>query len=181
MGSSASGGPGAGNWQGENANPNARSRRYAWQRTTDEAYYGGANDSRDGEQEHIHTLGTRDREKDVDNNDHPERHSRGRTRPGVEPDMGMGEGDSVDADVDAEVEGEVEGEDTETYCYCNRVSFGEMLACDGPNCDMEWVCISLPISSDGLFADIESVGYSSIYRVFNLNRHQKERGIAMHV
>lgn len=25
-----------------------------------------------------------------------------------------------------------------TYCYCNRVSFGNMIACDGPDCKREW-------------------------------------------
>eukprot|EP00898_Chlorokybus_atmophyticus_P004494 jgi/Chlat1/5045/Chrsp33S05055 len=25
-----------------------------------------------------------------------------------------------------------------TYCYCNRVSFGQMIACDNPTCPIEW-------------------------------------------
>eukprot|EP00249_Psilotum_nudum_P011059 c22943_g1_i2 orf=316-1011(+) len=25
-----------------------------------------------------------------------------------------------------------------TYCYCNQVSFGEMVACDNPDCKIEW-------------------------------------------
>ena len=25
-----------------------------------------------------------------------------------------------------------------TYCYCNRVSFGEMIGCDNPDCAIEW-------------------------------------------
>jgi len=32
------------------------------------------------------------------------------------------------------------------YCYCNRVSFGEMIACDGPSCQREWFhlgCVGL--------------------------------------
>ena len=24
------------------------------------------------------------------------------------------------------------------YCYCQRVSFGEMIACDNDNCAIEW-------------------------------------------
>jgi hypothetical protein len=41
---------------------------------------------------------------------------------------------------DGEEEGEGEGEvDTRTYCYCNRQSFGEMIACDEPGCEKEWV------------------------------------------
>lgn len=33
-----------------------------------------------------------------------------------------------------------------TYCYCERASFGEMVGCDGPNCEREWFhlgCIGL--------------------------------------
>ncbi|KAF3481419.1 PHD finger domain-containing protein [Arthroderma uncinatum] len=36
-------------------------------------------------------------------------------------------------------------EDDETeprYCYCNEVSFGEMVACDNPNCPREWFHLS---------------------------------------
>ena len=39
-------------------------------------------------------------------------------------------------------EGLGEGEDDadgQTYCYCHRVSFGEMIGCDGNECDREWV------------------------------------------
>ncbi len=25
-----------------------------------------------------------------------------------------------------------------TYCYCNRVSFGEMIACENEECAIEW-------------------------------------------
>lgn len=25
-----------------------------------------------------------------------------------------------------------------TYCFCNQVSYGEMIACDGPDCNIEW-------------------------------------------
>lgn len=33
------------------------------------------------------------------------------------------------------------------YCFCNRVSYGEMIACDNPDCDIEWFhmdCVGLP-------------------------------------
>lgn len=33
-----------------------------------------------------------------------------------------------------------------TYCYCNQVSFGEMIGCDNPDCDIEWfhyACVGL--------------------------------------
>ncbi|KDQ20942.1 hypothetical protein BOTBODRAFT_26956 [Botryobasidium botryosum FD-172 SS1] len=46
------------------------------------------------------------------------------------------------ADGTAEVEGDIEGEDLETYCYCDRVSFGEMIACDDAACPREWFHLS---------------------------------------
>ncbi|KAI9251991.1 hypothetical protein EDC94DRAFT_568020 [Helicostylum pulchrum] len=33
-----------------------------------------------------------------------------------------------------------------TYCYCRQVSFGDMIACDGENCEREWfhyACVGL--------------------------------------
>lgn len=33
---------------------------------------------------------------------------------------------------------EVDDPDEPRYCYCNRVSFGEMVACDGNTCTREW-------------------------------------------
>lgn len=44
-----------------------------------------------------------------------------------QPDSGGGGGD----------EGEVE--DERKYCFCDRVSYGEMIGCDDPNCEREWV------------------------------------------
>lgn len=41
---------------------------------------------------------------------------------------------------------ENEEEDKTLYCFCQRVSFGEMVACDGPNCKYEWFhydCVNL--------------------------------------
>ena len=35
-----------------------------------------------------------------------------------------------------------------TYCYCNRVSFGEMIGCDNPDCAIEWFhfeCVGIPL------------------------------------
>lgn len=34
-----------------------------------------------------------------------------------------------------------------TYCYCKKVSYGEMIACDAPDCPIEWFhydCVGLP-------------------------------------
>lgn len=33
-----------------------------------------------------------------------------------------------------------------TYCFCNQISYGEMVACDNPNCKIEWFhfgCVGL--------------------------------------
>lgn len=38
------------------------------------------------------------------------------------------------------------GEAEQTYCYCNQVSFGQMVACDNVNCEIEWFhdeCVGL--------------------------------------
>lgn len=38
------------------------------------------------------------------------------------------------------------GDDEPTYCYCNQVSYGEMVACDGEDCEREWfhlACVNL--------------------------------------
>ncbi|KAK6332717.1 hypothetical protein TWF696_002741 [Orbilia brochopaga] len=46
-----------------------------------------------------------------------------------------------------EEEGEGEGDPDEMrYCYCNQVSYGKMVACDGPGCQREWFhlpCVGL--------------------------------------
>ena len=39
-----------------------------------------------------------------------------------------------------------------TYCYCNKVSFGEMVACDNTSCPHEWFhygCVGLSAAPDG--------------------------------
>lgn len=41
---------------------------------------------------------------------------------------------------------EVDDPDEPRYCYCNRVSFGEMVGCDGAQCKREWFhleCVGL--------------------------------------
>ncbi|KAJ7103161.1 hypothetical protein B0H15DRAFT_767414 [Mycena belliarum] len=52
------------------------------------------------------------------------------------PDAGDGEGDG----------------DDKPYCFCQRVSFGQMIACDDANCQWEWfhiACIGLTTPPDG--------------------------------
>ncbi|KIJ66419.1 hypothetical protein HYDPIDRAFT_26769 [Hydnomerulius pinastri MD-312] len=59
---------------------------------------------------------------------------------------------SVAADTATEAgEGEAEGDDR-TYCFCDGVSYGEMIACDGEDCEREWFhlnCIGLDSVPDG--------------------------------
>ncbi|CCL98240.1 uncharacterized protein FIBRA_00234 [Fibroporia radiculosa] len=60
----------------------------------------------------------------------------------------------LDADEDAEGEDDVEdgmeeggdAEDKELYCFCQKLSYGEMIACDNPNCRYQWFhlpCVNL--------------------------------------
>lgn len=47
-----------------------------------------------------------------------------------------------------EFEPMLDGEDEQDktlYCFCQRVSFGEMIACDAPDCEHEWVRSLLPL------------------------------------
>ena len=37
------------------------------------------------------------------------------------------------------------------YCYCQRVSYGEMIACDNPDCAIEWFhfeCVGIDLGMD---------------------------------
>lgn len=62
--------------------------------------------------------------------------------------------------VAAPADGDQEGDDTNSYCLCGRGSFGEMIACDGVGCVVEWV--SIRISASSLYADKHS---STIWNV----------------
>ncbi|KAJ7755016.1 hypothetical protein DFH07DRAFT_743535 [Mycena maculata] len=56
--------------------------------------------------------------------------------PDAPPEAGDGEGDG----------------DDKPYCFCQRVSFGQMIACDDANCQWEWfhiACIGLTTPPDG--------------------------------
>ena len=36
------------------------------------------------------------------------------------------------------------------YCYCQRVSYGEMIACDNPDCAIEWFhfeCVGIDLAT----------------------------------
>lgn len=49
----------------------------------------------------------------------------------------------VDQQADSTAGGGDEGEveDERKYCFCDRVSYGEMIGCDDPQCEREWVRI----------------------------------------
>jgi inhibitor of growth protein 3 len=51
------------------------------------------------------------------------------------------ESTSVDQQAESTTGGGDEGEveDERKYCFCDRVSYGEMIGCDDPQCDKEWV------------------------------------------
>ncbi|KAI0346904.1 hypothetical protein BDW22DRAFT_1410872 [Trametopsis cervina] len=80
-----------------------------------------------------------------------------------------------DADEDAEGEEDVEEdameeggdtEDKELYCFCRKLSYGEMIACDNPDCRFQWFhlpCVNLkPPLPDQWYCDdcIERFGSS---------------------
>ncbi|KAK1290927.1 PHD finger protein ING1 [Acorus calamus] len=48
-----------------------------------------------------------------------------------------------------------------TYCFCNQVSFGEMVACDHPNCKIEWFhygCVGLKEQPKGKWYCPDCIG-----------------------
>ncbi|KAF9654098.1 hypothetical protein BDM02DRAFT_3152571 [Thelephora ganbajun] len=60
----------------------------------------------------------------------------------------------VDQQVDSTTGGGDEGEvdDERKYCFCDRVSYGEMIGCDDPNCEREWFhlpCLGLTTPPQG--------------------------------
>ena len=49
-------------------------------------------------------------------------------------------------DQDADPEYQEEGDDEKMYCFCQRVSYGDMVACDNEDCKFEWFhwdCVGL--------------------------------------
>ncbi|EPS69195.1 hypothetical protein M569_05572, partial [Genlisea aurea] len=48
-----------------------------------------------------------------------------------------------------------------TYCFCSQVSYGEMVACDNPDCKIEWFhygCVGLKEQPKGKWYCSECVG-----------------------
>ncbi|OON13716.1 PHD-finger, partial [Opisthorchis viverrini] len=57
-----------------------------------------------------------------------------------------------DVKLDNPEEGLEDDEDQKRYCVCNDVSYGDMIACDNPNCPFEWFhysCVSLTVAPKG--------------------------------
>ena len=61
------------------------------------------------------------------------------TAPGTPMAVDQSGLDGTDGDGDA---------DDTRYCFCNGVSYGEMIACDDPSCEREWVrrCVALQLT-----------------------------------
>lgn len=60
--------------------------------------------------------------------------------------------DMADSDGDASGSGEEEDEEGKKYCLCQHVSYGDMVACDNPDCPYEWFhwnCVGLKSEPEG--------------------------------
>ena len=79
----------------------------------------------------------------------------------------------VDTDA-AAGDGEGDGDDGKTYCFCDRVSFGEMIACDDENCEKEWVSVCHPFRRDFC----AHYAFSSTWHVSASKLYQRVRGFA---
>jgi len=71
---------------------------------------------------------------------HP-RHSPTRTRRG---NSLLGADEDAEGEDDYEENGDEAGdpEDKEIYCFCQKLSYGEMIACDNPDCPFQWFHLS---------------------------------------
>lgn len=57
-----------------------------------------------------------------------------------------------DMKLDNPDDGMDEDEDEKRYCWCHNVSYGDMIACDAPNCPYEWFhygCVNLTVAPKG--------------------------------
>lgn len=84
-----------------------------------------------------------------------------------------------------EFEPMLDGEDEQDktlYCFCQRVSFGEMIACDAPDCEHEWVrCFSSHSLSLFRLELTLFVFHSSIFRVLASRASRTAGGSATRV
>lgn len=62
----------------------------------------------------------------------------------------------IQADMD---DPNAEADDGKVYCICNGVSYGEMIACDDPTCEREWVRVLRVFCTRVWISD--SYGFSS--------------------
>ncbi|GAA5822501.1 hypothetical protein JCM3770_002438 [Rhodotorula araucariae] len=59
---------------------------------------------------------------------------------------------AMEDEFDPALDGADDDGDKTLYCFCQRVSFGEMIACDAPDCEHEWFhlpCVGLKSIPDG--------------------------------
>ncbi|EWC44077.1 hypothetical protein DRE_07212 [Drechslerella stenobrocha 248] len=89
-----------------------------------------------------------------------------------------GEDDTRNGDGEDEDE-EAEGDPDEIrYCYCNQVSYGRMVACDGPGCQREWFhlpCVGLthmPSSKDKWYCNECRINIQSAGKPNKPNQHK---------
>ncbi|KAF9225329.1 hypothetical protein BS17DRAFT_730721 [Gyrodon lividus] len=73
--------------------------------------------------------------------------------PVLTPNLPLRLANDAPASAAADTATEAEGEgDDRTYCFCDRVSYGEMIACDDEDCEREWFhlnCIGLASVPEG--------------------------------
>lgn len=99
----------------------------------------------------------------------------------VHDDPGASETDHPELDGDLEMIGddgdEAEGDnggDDRTYCYCDRVSFGNMIGCDGDDCAREWfhlACVGMDTPPKGEWYCDDCLEKRK--RDFNLNKKKR--------
>jgi chromatin modification-related protein YNG2 len=62
------------------------------------------------------------------------------------PSPASGDEEDADGEEDVEEDGGGDHEDQELYCHCQKLSYGEMIACDNAGCPFEWfhlTCVGL--------------------------------------
>lgn len=75
------------------------------------------------------------------------RHHRGRVGGSGTAPVSVAAGSDEEGGADSgDVDAEGEEDDTQVYCTCQRVSFGDMVACDNDDCQYQWFhwgCVGL--------------------------------------
>ncbi|KAK7696217.1 hypothetical protein QCA50_000870 [Cerrena zonata] len=76
----------------------------------------------------------------------PARQQRSSGRAAASAEMDVDEDAEGEEDLEDNAEDNGEVEDKELYCFCQKLSYGEMVACDNPSCRYQWFhlpCVSL--------------------------------------